>query len=95
MWFKAILPMLAICVTGFAEDSTEAIWREAYFGNISLVHKLMLSQPEVTVEDHVTKLFIMLYAHYRNDDLGRASGYLYHINKYLESEFNDNQLIKK
>ena len=83
MMFRAILVACAI-TGGRAAQEPDTIWREAYSGNFSLVHKLALNRPVNSVDDAMLNNFIMAYTYYRIGDRNSLLLIMQSIDRYIE-----------
>ena len=63
------------------------MWAEAYKGNFSIVHKLMLTREVCGVSDEVMNQFIMAYVYYRMGDEDKIEPIIEGIDAYLEHKF--------
>lgn len=87
MAFKAILAAGALLLGSgnlSAYNESETLWKEAYTGHFSLVHKMTLVRPEKTLEDSIMKNFIMAYVYYRLGDEKNALKMFESIDTFLE-----------
>jgi len=88
MKFKTFLLIAIFCFTGslFATSSERdgVMWAEAYNGNFSLVHKLMLSRQPRGTNDEIMNQFIMAYVFYRMGNMEQIEPIFKGIDSYLE-----------
>lgn len=88
MKFKTFLLLCIFCFGGalFACDNKqdEMMWAEAYKGNFSIVHKLMLSREIDGTSDEIMNQFVMAYVYYRMGHLEQIDPIFKGVDIYIE-----------
>ena len=62
----------------------ELMWREAYKGNFSIVHKLALSRKADGISDEILNQFVIGYVYYRMHEYEQLQPIFKGIDDYLE-----------
>lgn len=82
------LLLVIFCFSGglYANDAERdtMMWEEAYKGNFSLVHKLVLSRPVDSHHDQILNQFVMAYVYYRMGKFEKIDAMFEGVDKYIE-----------
>ncbi len=65
----------------------EIMWEQAYKGNFSIVHKLMLTRQSYDINDEIMNQFVMAYVYYRMEQFRNVEAIFEGIDSYLEHKF--------
>jgi hypothetical protein len=88
MKLKIFLILVFLCFCGclFSYDNQldDLMWAEAYKGNFSIVHKLMLSRRADCIGDDMMNQFIMAYVYYRMGHLEKIDVLFKGVDNYFE-----------
>lgn len=85
---KLLLILAIFSLNGFLfADNTEIdkiMWKNAYLGDFSIVHKLMLTREKQSFNDGLLDQFVMAYVNYRLANSEQIENIFKGVDAYLE-----------
>ena len=85
-----LLAAIACSGSAYASDleKDKILWKNAYEGNFSIVHKLALTREGKNLNDELLNQFVMAYSYYRMGNFEEVEAIFKGIDCYLEHAFS-------
>ena len=82
--FLASFSLLAFPLFSCESEGDAVIWKNAYRGNFSIVHKLVASRDTESINDELMNQFMMAYVYYRMGQNEEIERIFKGIDSYIE-----------